>query len=70
MSANIDEIAKNLTDIKKNLAPELEKLLNGYEAKTVVIFLTAIVKSTLKDIDEEDFTELIFKYFIGDYDEI
>lgn len=59
-----DEIAKQLTLIKENIAPELEKLFEEYEIdyKAAVIFLAGCVRGIIKQIDNKQFNEVLIRF--------
>ena len=59
-----DEIAKQLTLIKENIAPELEKLFEEYEIdyKAAVIFLAGCVRGIIKQIDSKQFNEVLIRF--------
>lgn len=59
-----DEITKQLTLIKENIAPELEKLFEEYEIdyKAAVIFLAGCVRGIIKQIDNKQFNEVLIRF--------
>lgn len=59
-----DEIAKQLTIIKENIAPELERLFEEYEIdyKAAVIFLAGCVRGIIKQIDNKQFNEVLIRF--------
>lgn len=59
-----DEITKQLTLIRENIAPELEKLFEEYEIdyKAAVIFLAGCVRGIIKQIDNKQFNEVLIRF--------
>lgn len=59
-----DEITKQLSIIKENIAPELERLFEEYEIdyKAAVIFLAGCVRGIIKQIDNKQFNEVLIRF--------
>ena len=59
-----DEITKQLTLIRENIAPELEKLFEEYEIdyKAAVIFLAGCVRGIIRQIDNKQFNEVLIRF--------
>lgn len=59
-----DEITKQLTIVKENIAPELERLFEEYEIdyKAAVIFLAGCVRGIIKQIDNKQFNEVLIRF--------
>lgn len=58
------EITKQLSIIKENIAPELERLFEEYEIdyKAAVIFLAGCVRGIIKQIDNKQFNEVLIRF--------
>lgn len=59
-----DEITKQLTLIRENIAPELEKLFEEYEIdyKAAVIFLAGCIRGIIRQIDNKQFNEVLIRF--------
>lgn len=62
---NDNKLLNDLQIIKENITPTLIKNLNdnNIDKKSAIIFFVNIIFQLLDDIDNEDFTKLICKYF-------
>lgn len=59
-----DEIHRQLTVIKENIAPELEEAFEKYEIdyKAAVIFLAGCVRGIIQQIDSKQFNEVLMRF--------
>lgn len=62
LEMNMDKLASDMKEVKARLAPILEKELDGIDLKSSTIFFASLVKEILKEIDNENFKELILRY--------
>lgn len=62
LEMNMDKLASDMKEVKARLAPILEKELDGIDLKSSTIFFASLVKEILKEIDDENFKELILRY--------
>lgn len=62
LEMNMDKLASDMKEVRARLAPILEKELDGIDLKSSTIFFASLVKEILKEIDDENFKELILRY--------